>query len=121
VLGADGVYLTSSYGKGEEARYAGHDAFDPVWEELDRRHAIVFLHGDQTPGSNRFPNRRAPIPVGEVPNETYKAAADLVTAPALSSRRRRIRLSARPHSLAQRSARRPADLRSCSSAIRSAA
>ena len=79
VLGADGVNLTSSYGTGEAARYVGHDAFDPVWEELDRRRAVVFLHGDQTPGSNRFPNRLVPIPVGEVPNETYKAAADLVT------------------------------------------
>jgi 6-methylsalicylate decarboxylase len=79
VLGADGVNLTSSYGTGEEARYVGHDAFDPVWEELDRRRAVVFLHGEQTPGSNRLPNRLVPIPVGEVPNETYKAAADLVT------------------------------------------
>jgi predicted TIM-barrel fold metal-dependent hydrolase len=79
VLGADGVNLTSSYGKGEDARYVGHDAFDPIWEELNRRSAVVFLHGDQTPGSNRFPNRLVPIPVGEVPNETYKAAADLVT------------------------------------------
>jgi 6-methylsalicylate decarboxylase len=40
---------------------------------------VVFLHGDQTPGSNRFPNPLVPIPVGEVPNETDKAAADLVT------------------------------------------
>lgn len=79
VLGADGVNLTSSYGRGQQARYVGDDAFDPVWEELDRRRAIVFLHGDQTPGSNRFPNPLVPIPVGEVPNETYKAAADLVT------------------------------------------
>jgi predicted TIM-barrel fold metal-dependent hydrolase len=79
VLGADGVNLTSSYGHGENARYVGHDAFDPVWEELDRRRAVVFLHGEQTPGSNRFPNPLVPIPVGEVPNETYKAAADLVT------------------------------------------
>jgi len=79
VLGADGVNLTSSYGTGVQARYVGDDAFDPVWEELDRRRAVVFLHGDQTPGSNRFPNPLVPIPVGEVPNETYKAAADLVT------------------------------------------
>ena len=79
VLGADGVNLTSSYGTGEDARYVGHDVFDPVWDELDRRGAVVFLHGDQTPGSNRVPNRLVPLPVGEVPNETYKAAADLVT------------------------------------------
>ena len=79
VLGADGVNLTSSYGKGDQARYVGHDAFDPIWAELDRRGAVVFIHGDQTPGSNRYPNPLVPIPVGEVPNETYKAAADLVT------------------------------------------
>ena len=79
VLGAAGVNLTSSYGRGDQARYVGHDAFDPIWEELDRRGAVVFLHGDQTPSSNRCPSRLVPIPVGEVPNETYKAAADLVT------------------------------------------
>jgi predicted TIM-barrel fold metal-dependent hydrolase len=79
VLGAVGVNLTSSYGKGDQARYVGDDVFDPLWEELDRRGAVVFIHGDQTPGSNRPPNRLVPIPVGEVPNETYKAAADLVT------------------------------------------
>jgi predicted TIM-barrel fold metal-dependent hydrolase len=79
VLGANGVNLTSSYGRGEQARYIGHDVFDPIWEELDRRGAVVFIHGDQTPGSNRAPSHLVPIPVGEVPNETYKAAADLVT------------------------------------------
>jgi predicted TIM-barrel fold metal-dependent hydrolase len=79
VLGAIGVNLTSSYGKGDQARYVGHDDFDPIWEELDRRGAVVFIHGDQTPGSNRPPSRLVPIPAGEVPNETYKAAADLVT------------------------------------------
>jgi predicted TIM-barrel fold metal-dependent hydrolase len=79
VLGADGVNLTSSYGKGDRARYVGHDVFDPIWEELDRRGAVVFIHGDQTPSSNRYPSRLVPIPVGEVANETYKAAADLVT------------------------------------------
>jgi predicted TIM-barrel fold metal-dependent hydrolase len=79
VLGAVGVNLTSSYGTGDQARYVGHDVFDPIWEELDRRGAVVFIHGDQTPSRNRPPNRLVPLPVGEVPNETYKAAADLVT------------------------------------------
>ena len=25
----------------------GNDAYDPVWEELNRREAVVFLHGAQ--------------------------------------------------------------------------
>jgi 6-methylsalicylate decarboxylase len=78
-LGAVGVTLTTSYGEGEDAHYLGSDVFDPVWEELDRRGAVVFVHGDQTPNRNRWPNRFLPLPVTEVPNETYKAAADLVT------------------------------------------
>jgi predicted TIM-barrel fold metal-dependent hydrolase len=78
-LGAVGLTLVSSYGVGDDARYLGADEFDPLWAELDRRGAVVFVHGDQTPGSNRWPNRFTPIPVTEVPNETYKAAADLVT------------------------------------------
>jgi predicted TIM-barrel fold metal-dependent hydrolase len=78
-LDADGVNLTSSYGTGDDARYVAADAFDPIWEELDRRAAVVFIHGDQTPSSTRYPSPFVPIPVGEVPNETYKAAAHLVT------------------------------------------
>lgn len=78
-LGAVGAALVSSYGEGEDAQYLGADVFDPLWEELDRRETVVFVHGDQTPNSNRWPNSLLPIPVTEVPNETYKAAADLVT------------------------------------------
>jgi 6-methylsalicylate decarboxylase len=78
-LGADGVTLTNVYGTGEDARSLGDEVFEPLWAELDRRGALVFLHGEQTPGRNRIPNRFLPTPVSEVPNETYKAAADLVT------------------------------------------
>jgi predicted TIM-barrel fold metal-dependent hydrolase len=78
-LHADGVNLTSSYGDGHAARYVADDAFDPIWEELDRRAAVVFIHGAQTPSSTPYPSPVVPIPVAEVPNETYKAAAHLVT------------------------------------------
>jgi predicted TIM-barrel fold metal-dependent hydrolase len=47
--------------------------------DADGRGTLVFLHGEQTPGRNRIPNRFLPTPVSEVPNETYKGAADLVT------------------------------------------
>ncbi|MDT5010896.1 MAG: 6-methylsalicylate decarboxylase [Mycobacterium sp.] len=78
-LDADGITLTNVYGTGEQARSLGDDIFEPLWAELDRRHALVFLHGEQTPSRNRIPNRFLPTPISEVPNETYKAAADLVT------------------------------------------
>ncbi|TFK91504.1 amidohydrolase 2 [Polyporus arcularius HHB13444] len=77
-LHANGISLVSSYGYGAEAKYIGDDAFDPIWTELDRRGALVFLHGAQTPSSTPYPHPFLGIPVTEVPNETYKAAAHLV-------------------------------------------
>ncbi|KAL1946844.1 hypothetical protein VTO73DRAFT_14948 [Trametes versicolor] len=75
-----GIAMSSSYGEGVDARYIGDDAFDPIWEELNRRHAVVFLHGTQTASSTPYPHPFLGIPVTEVPNETFKAAAHLVVA-----------------------------------------
>ncbi|KIJ70032.1 hypothetical protein HYDPIDRAFT_104714 [Hydnomerulius pinastri MD-312] len=77
-LGADGIALISSYGEGNTAKYVADDLYDPVWEELNRRHALVFLHGAQTPSSTPYPHPFLGLPISEVPNETYKAAAHLV-------------------------------------------
>ncbi|KAI0081736.1 amidohydrolase 2 [Panus rudis PR-1116 ss-1] len=77
-LHADGVSLSSSYGDGDEAKYIGHDVYDPMWEELDRRQAVVFLHGAQLPSSTPYPHEFLGVPISEVPNETYKAASHLV-------------------------------------------
>ncbi|KAH9853507.1 hypothetical protein C2E23DRAFT_884685 [Lenzites betulinus] len=77
-LGAWGVAMSSSYGEAADARYIGDDAFDPVWEELNARSAVVFLHGTQTASSHPYPHPFLGIPVTEVPNETFKAAAHLV-------------------------------------------
>ncbi|EJF61204.1 hypothetical protein BD309DRAFT_860958, partial [Dichomitus squalens] len=77
-LEARGVALSSSYGEGAEAKYIGDDAYDAVWEELNRRAAVVFLHGAQVPSSTPYPHPYLGIPVTEVPNETFKAAAHLV-------------------------------------------
>ena len=48
-LGAAGVCLVSSIGSGENSHYLGSDVMDPIWEELDRRRAVVLVHGAQTP------------------------------------------------------------------------
>ena len=78
-LKADGITIVSSYGDGLEAKYVGHDDYAPLWQALHDRKAIVFLHGDQTKSGNAPPGNVLPVPIVEVPNETYKAAADLVT------------------------------------------
>ena len=41
-LRADGVTLFSRYGDGNN--YLGHDEFKPIWAELSRRKAVVFIH-----------------------------------------------------------------------------
>lgn len=58
--------------------YIGDDAFDLIWDELDKRRSTVFVHGTQTPSSLPHPHAVLGLPVVEVPNETFKAAAHLV-------------------------------------------
>lgn len=42
VLGADGVPLFTRYGN--DNHYLGHPDLKPIWEELNRRQAVVFVH-----------------------------------------------------------------------------
>src|SRR5260370_21800089 len=56
-LKADGITLTNVNGTGEQARSLGDDVFEPLWAQLDPRDALVFLHGEQTPGPDPIPNR----------------------------------------------------------------
>jgi aminocarboxymuconate-semialdehyde decarboxylase len=44
-LRADGVILLANYA----GRYLGEAAFEPVWAELDRRHAVAYVHPGQPP------------------------------------------------------------------------
>lgn len=71
-LHADGVTLTNVYGSGADARSLGDDLFDPLWAELDRRHALVFIHGEQTPGSNPFPTSTCPPRSARYPTKPTK-------------------------------------------------
>jgi hypothetical protein len=48
------------------AEYVGDDLYEPIWTELDRRKAIVFLHGSQTPSSTPYPHSFLGIPITEV-------------------------------------------------------
>ena len=76
---ADGVTLFTSYG----VKYLGHSEFKPIWEELDKRNAVVFVHPTHTPTGN-WASSQLPQPVMDYPHETTRAASDLI----LSGRKR---------------------------------
>ena len=74
---ADGVLLLSSY----KGTYLGDDAFRPMWEELERRKAVVFLH----PGSPELkPLEGVPQPTVDFPMDTTRCALNLVTSGVLA-------------------------------------
>ncbi|PFH62789.1 hypothetical protein XA68_11801 [Ophiocordyceps unilateralis] len=75
VLGADGVILFTRYGR----NYLGHADFKPIWEELNRRQAVVFIHPTHA-FDTHLVNDHAPAPLFDFPHETTRTAADLIMA-----------------------------------------
>jgi 6-methylsalicylate decarboxylase len=75
VLHADGVTLYTRYGP--ESHYLGHPSFAPVWAELDRRAAVVFIHPTHT-ADKALVNAALPQPVIDYPHESARAALDLI-------------------------------------------
>ncbi|HZV04969.1 MAG TPA: amidohydrolase family protein [Gemmataceae bacterium] len=70
-LAADGVILFSNYGD----RYLGDPYFEPLWAELDRREAIVFIHPTRT----SLPDIEGiPAPIVDFPFATTRTAVDMV-------------------------------------------
>ncbi|MEC3974459.1 amidohydrolase family protein [Amycolatopsis sp. H20-H5] len=83
-LGAQGVVLYSNYGD----RYLGHPSFEPLWAELDRRQAIVFIHPTRT----TLPELEGiPAPFVDFPFATTRTAVDMVLKGVLD-RHRRVRV-----------------------------
>ena len=74
-LGADGIALGTSYHKDSQLRYLGDPLFIPVWEALDARNAVVFIHPAPSPNIARI-NRSLPPPAFEFPHETGRTAID---------------------------------------------
>lgn len=72
-LKLDGVVLLSNYGE----HYLGHPDFQPVFDELNKRHAIVFIHPTDPIG---YQNSVIPLPAWmiEFPCDTTRAVADLL-------------------------------------------
>lgn len=68
-LKADGICLVTSY----KGHYLGEKMFDPVWDELNRRKAVVFAH-PQTPIGDHSERDR----VLEMPFDSARAIYDLI-------------------------------------------
>ncbi|KAL3490369.1 hypothetical protein BJX62DRAFT_252019 [Aspergillus germanicus] len=77
VLKADGVTLFTRYGDGNN--YLGHPQFTPIWEELNARKAVVFIHPTH-PVNTTWTNPLLPQPVIDYPHETTRTAVDLIVA-----------------------------------------
>ena len=75
VLKADGVCLFTRYGLGDQ--YLGDPNFQYLWEELNRRSAVVLVHPTH-PVDTDLVNPLLPQPVLDYTFETTKAAIDLI-------------------------------------------
>jgi 6-methylsalicylate decarboxylase len=70
-LRADGVILLANY----TGRYLGDPTFEPLWAELDRRQAVVFVH----PGQPPLPTVAGVAgPLVDYPFDTTRTAVQLV-------------------------------------------
>ncbi len=71
-LGTDGVLLLSNY----NGTYLGDDSFTPIWDELERRKAVVFIH-PSNPQLEPLPG--LPQPILDFPMDTTRTALHMVT------------------------------------------
>ena len=72
VLRADGIGLLTNYG----GRYPGDPAFAPVFDELDRRGAVVYFHPAAAPCSTCLPE--IPAATLDFPFDTTRAVTSLL-------------------------------------------
>ncbi|KAF1923395.1 amidohydrolase family protein [Didymella exigua CBS 183.55] len=75
VLKADGIALLSSY----EDKYLGHEDFQPLWKELHRRNAVVFIHPTFAKTWGAPSDLTIPRPIIDFPHETTRTAVSLIT------------------------------------------
>ncbi|WP_186405186.1 amidohydrolase family protein, partial [[Actinomadura] parvosata] len=83
VLQANGVAIQSNH----RGVYPGDPRFEPLWEELDRRSALVFVHPTSPPHADAVALGR-PRPMLEFLFDSARAASDLVLSGALTRHRR---------------------------------
>ena len=74
-LKADGLTLFTRYGSGHQ--YLGHPEFTKIWDELDRRKAVIFIHPTH-PVDTVLVNPMMTQPVVQYPFETTITAVDML-------------------------------------------
>ncbi|KAI0427792.1 amidohydrolase family protein [Xylaria sp. FL1042] len=74
-LHADGVTLFTSYAT--PAGYLGHSDYVPIWEELNSRKAVVFVHPINNKATVYF-DERLPTPAFDWPHETGRTAMSMI-------------------------------------------
>lgn len=74
VLKADGIILFTRYGPGKH--YLGHPDFKEIWAELNRRHAVVFIHPTHPVDTEMVGGLSQPII--QYPFETTTTALDML-------------------------------------------
>ena len=72
-LKADGITLFTSY----DGKYLGDKDFEPIWAELDKRNAVIFIHPCHTPSAT-WASSQLPQPIIDYPHETTRTACDLI-------------------------------------------
>lgn len=75
VLKADGVTLYTRYG--EDNHYLGHKEFVPIWSELNKRKAVVFIHPTHPVDTSRVSDLILQ-PTLDYPHETTRTVYDLI-------------------------------------------
>lgn len=83
-LGADGIVLMSN----ADGKYLGDPIFEPLWEELDSRAAVVFIHPTSPPMQMLT---GMPSPILDFPFDTTRTAVHMV-AKGVFRRHKRIRV-----------------------------
>jgi len=73
-LGLDGVVLFTSQGD----RYLGDPLYDPFFEELERRKAVVFIHPNTIPPGADVPKLTIPYGVAEFTFDTTRCVTNLL-------------------------------------------
>ncbi|KAL8826812.1 MAG: hypothetical protein Q9191_003570 [Dirinaria sp. TL-2023a] len=81
-LKADGITLYTRYGAGHN--YLGHKDLQPIWSELDKRSAVVFVHPTHLVDT-QLVNPFLPQPMIDYPHETTRTAVDLIMSNTVSN------------------------------------